>query len=273
MIRYGFGSVVALLLFLTAACTTVPLTGRKQMNLLPEAELIQMGFASYSEFMKENPPSADRVNSATVKEVGTNIVNSVNRYFQMNNLADRLTGYEWEFNLIDQDVPNAWAMPGGKVVVYKGLLPYTLDKDGLAVVIGHEIAHVVARHGNERMSQELLVQLGGIALSEAIKQKPEETQSIFLLAYGSGAQLGAILPYSRQHEKEADQLGLIFMSMAGYNPEKAIEFWERMSSMSAGQSPPEFLSTHPSDESRIRAIKAFIPEAVKYSTEAGIKKD
>jgi len=265
MITKHIVSTLAVLMLVASACSTVPLTGRKQMNLLPEADLIQMGFASYAEFLKENPPSSDMVNSSMVREVGMNIVNSVNRYFEIHNLTSRLSGYEWEFTLVDQDVPNAWAMPGGKVVVYKGLLPLTLDRDGLAVVIGHEIAHVVARHGNERMSQGLLVQLGGIALSEAVKEKPEETQSIFLLAYGAGAQLGAILPYSRQHEKEADQLGLIFMSMAGYNPEKAVEFWERMTSMGGGERPPEFLSTHPSDESRIRAIRAFIPEAGRYS--------
>jgi predicted Zn-dependent protease len=258
--------LATLLLGFLTSCSTVPLTGRKQMNLLPEAELVQMGFASYTEFIKDNPLSSDRANTALVKEVGSNIVKAVNNYFAMNNLADRLTGYEWEFNLIDEDVPNAWAMPGGKIVVYKGLLPYTATPDGLAVVIGHEIGHIVARHGNERMSQELVVQMGGMVLSEAISQKPEQTQSIFLLAYGTGSQLGGLLPYSRQHEKEADRLGLIFMAMAGYNPEYAVEFWERMSAMSEGGSQPEFLSTHPSDETRIRGIQSYIPEAKKYIT-------
>ncbi|MBE0674489.1 MAG: M48 family metallopeptidase [Bacteroidales bacterium] len=264
MLKTIFRISMILLLAVITACSTVPLTGRKQMNLLPESELIQMGFTSYSEFMKENPPSSDRVNAAMVKEVGSNIVGAVNRYFEMNNLTDRLAGYEWEFNLVDQDVPNAWAMPGGKVVVYKGLLPYTGDRNGLAVVIGHEIGHIVARHGNERMSQELLVQLGGMALSEAMSKQPEQTRNIFLLAYGTGSQLGGLLPYSRQHEKEADRLGLIFMAMGGYDPESAVAFWERMSLVSEGGSPPEFLSTHPSDETRIRGIKSYIPEAKKY---------
>jgi predicted Zn-dependent protease len=265
MKRSAFKAVAVLVAVVTilAACSTVPLTGRKQVNLLPESELIAMGFAGYDEFIKENPPSADRANSTLVREVGENIVKAVNKYFEMNGLTGRLDGYKWEFTLVDQDVPNAWAMPGGKVVVYKGLLPYTKDKEGLAVVIGHEIAHAVARHGNERMSHGLIVQMGGIALSEATKQKPEETRNIFLLAYGAGSQIGGVLPYSRQHEKEADRLGLIFMAMAGYNPESALAFWERMSSIS-GEKPPEFLSTHPSDNTRMNLIRSYIPEAKKY---------
>jgi predicted Zn-dependent protease len=254
----------AILLAVAIGCSTVPLTGRRQVNLLPESELIAMGFAGYADFLKENPPSGDKANSDMVKEVGSKIVNAVNRYFEQNGLSSRLDGYEWEFTLVDDDVPNAWAMPGGKVVVYKGLLPYTETREGLAVVIGHEIAHVVARHGNERMSHGLLVQLGGIALSEATKEKPEETRNIFLLAYGAGSQIGALLPYSRQHEKEADRLGLIFMAMAGYNPEAAVPFWEKMMSSGGGTKPPEFLSTHPADETRIGLIKGLIPEAKKY---------
>jgi len=154
-------------------------------------------------------------------------------------------------------------MPGGKVVIYSGILPVTSDKNGLAVAISHEISHAVARHGNERMSQEMLAQLGGIALNEALQEKPAETRNIFLAAYGVGSQVGIMLPYSREHEYEADKLGLIFMAMAGYDPEAAIPFWERMAAM-GGEKPPEFLSTHPSDQNRINKIKASIPEAMKY---------
>ncbi len=175
----------------------------------------------------------------------------------------RIDGFQWEFNLVDDDVPNAWCMPGGKVVVYTGLLPLTQNETGLAVVMGHEIAHAVARHGNERMSQELALQLGGVALSVAIEKKPEETKQLFYSAYGIGSELGIVLPYSRLHETEADKLGLIFMAMAGYNPEEAIPFWTRMS-QSGGQKPPEILSTHPADETRIRNLKEFMPEAMKY---------
>jgi len=246
------------------ACSIVPLTGRKQLNIFPESEMISMSLTSYNDFMKENPLSSDRKNADLVKEVGYGISSAVIKYFADNNLSDRLTGYKWEFNLVKNDeTPNAWCMPGGKVVVYSGILPYTKDKNGLAVVISHEVAHAIARHGNERMSQEILAQFGSVALNELIKEKPEETKAIFNGAYGMGAQYGVMLPYSRDHELEADKLGLIFMAMAGYDPQSAVSFWERMSTM-GGQKPPEFMSTHPSDATRIRQIKAALPEAQKY---------
>jgi len=259
---------VSVIVFVTAvliySCSTVPLTGRKQLSLVPESEMISMSFTNYTEFMKENPVSTDKANVALVQEVGENISNAVIKYFADNNLSSRLDGYKWEFNLVKNDTtPNAWCMPGGKVVVYSGILPYTKDQNGLAVVVSHEIAHAVARHGNERMSQEMLAQYGNIALSEALKNKPQETQSIFGSAYGLGAQFGVMLPFSREHELEADKLGLIFMAMAGYDPQTAIAFWERMGSM-GGQKPPEFMSTHPSDATRIQKIKDAMPEALTY---------
>jgi predicted Zn-dependent protease len=257
-----FSLLLSLLIF--QACTVVPLTGRKQLNLMPESEMISMSLTNYSDFMKVNPQSTDKKNTEIVKEVGTSISAAVIKYFADNNLSDRLTGYQWEFNLVKNDsVPNAWCMPGGKVVVYSGILPYTKDANGLAVVLSHEIAHAVARHGNERMSQEMIAQFGNVALNEVIKEKPEQTRAIWNGVYGLGAQYGVMLPYSRDHELEADKLGLIFMAMAGYNPETAIAFWERMSSM-GGQKPPEFMSTHPSDATRINKIKAALPEAMKY---------
>jgi predicted Zn-dependent protease len=156
-------------------------------------------------------------------------------------------------------------MPGGKVVVYTGLLPVTQNETALAIVLGHEIAHSVAKHGNERMSQAMVQQLGGMALEVALAQKPQETQDLFLMSYGIGSEVGAILPWSRQQETEADQYGLIFAAMAGYDPREAIPFWQRMSA-AGGASPPEFLSTHPSNETRIRKLKQFMPEALKYYT-------
>ena len=248
---------------LADSCSTVPLTGRRQLSLIPESEMVSMGFTSYSEFLSENPLSTDKENTNLVQEVGKNISAAVIKYFSDNNLSSQLNGYQWEFNLIDDPTPNAWCMPGGKVVVYTGILPYTNNKDGLAVVIGHEIAHAVARHGNERMSQSLITQLGGIALGEALKTKPEQTQMLFGAAYGLGAQYGVMLPYSREHEFEADRLGLIFMAMAGYDPQAAVAFWERMAAM-GGQSPPEFLSTHPADANRIQKIKEVMPEALSH---------
>jgi predicted Zn-dependent protease len=252
-----------LVLFILYGCSVVPITGRKQVNLLPESDMISMGLTSYQEFMNENPPSSDKANTSIVKEVGNNIAMAVQQFFAGNNMQSRLSGYQWEFSLVDSKDANAFCLPGGKVVVYKGILPYTVDRTGLAVVISHEIAHAVARHGNERMSQEMLVQLGGMALGTALKNKPEQTQNIFLSAYGMGSQVGVLLPYSREHELEADKLGLIFMAMAGYNPQTAISFWERMSS-SGGTKPPEFLSTHPSDATRINNIRANMPEIMKY---------
>jgi predicted Zn-dependent protease len=255
---------VIILTIIMIACSVVPLTGRKQLSLVPESEMISMSLTNYGDFLKENKLSTDKANSALVKQVGSDISAAVIKYFADNNLSSRLEGYQWEFNLVKNDTTiNAWCMPGGKVVVYSGLLPVTKDKNGLAVVMSHEIAHAVARHGNERMSQELLTQYGSLALNEAIKNKPEQTKTIFNGAYGIGTQVGVLLPYSREHELEADKLGLIFMAMAGYNPQTAVPFWERMAS-SGGSKPPEFLSTHPSDATRIARIKAALPEAMKY---------
>lgn len=261
-------SVIPLIILtiMLQACSVVPLTGRKQLSLVPESEMISMSLTSYDDFLKQNPLSSDKANTAMVKQVGSDISAAVIKYFNDNGLADRLAGYQWEFNLVKNDTTvNAWCMPGGKVVVYSGLLPVTKDRNGLAVVMSHEIAHAVARHGNERMSQELLAQYGSLALNEAIKNKPEETKAIFNGAYGIGAQVGVLLPYSREHELEADRLGLIFMAMAGYDPQTAVPFWERMAA-SGGAKPPEFISTHPSDATRINRIKEALPEAMKYYT-------
>jgi len=180
-----------------------------------------------------------------------------------NNLYDRIKDYKWEFNLVDSKDVNAWCMPGGKVVVYSGLLPVTKNEESLALVIGHEIAHAIARHGNERMSQQLLAATGGLALDVALINKPAETRQLFNTAYGVGANLGVLLPYSRLHETEADKLGLIFMAMAGYNPAIAPDFWKRMAAVS-GNKVPEILSTHPSNETRIHDLNKFMPTAMKY---------
>jgi predicted Zn-dependent protease len=258
------GLVFLVFILLCQACSVVPLTGRKQLSLLPESQMISMSLTNYGEFLKTNTLSTDKANTEMVKKVGSDIAAAVTKYLADNNLSSQLEGYQWEFNLVKNDTTqNAWCMSGGKVVVYSGLLPLTQNINGLAVVLSHEIAHAVARHGNERMSQELLTQLGGLALNEAIKQKPEETKGIFNSAYGIGAQYGVLLPFSREHELEADKLGLIFMAMAGYDPQTALAFWERMAAAGGGK-PPEFLSTHPSDATRINRIKSALPEAMKY---------
>lgn len=258
------GLILIIFALLYQACSVVPLTGRKQLSLVPESEMISLSLTSYSEFLKTNTLSTDKAKTDMVKTVGSDIATAVTKYLADNNLSGQLDGYKWEFNLVQNDTTqNAWCMAGGKVVVYSGILPLTKDKNGLAVVLSHEIAHAVARHGNERMSQELLTQFGSLALNEAIKQKPEQTKGIFNTAYGLGSQFGILLPYSREHELEADKLGLIFMAMAGYDPQTAVAFWERMSA-SGGTKPPEFMSTHPSDATRISKIKSELPEAMKY---------
>jgi predicted Zn-dependent protease len=199
-----------------------------------------------------------------VSRVGGNIQRAVENYFAKNNLSKELEGYAWEFNVVESPEVNAWCMPGGKVVVYTGILPITKDETGLAVVMGHEIAHAVAQHGAERMSQGLLQELGGVALSVALAKEPAETQNLFYAAYGVGTTVGVMLPFSRTHESEADRLGLIFMAMAGYDPNAAVDFWTRMAAQKGGAAPPEFLSTHPSDATRIADIKKELPEALSY---------
>jgi predicted Zn-dependent protease len=198
-----------------------------------------------------------------VRRVGQRLSSAVEQYFNSKGLQKQLEGYKWEYNLVDNKEANAWCMPGGKIVVYSGLLPYTQNEAGLAIVLGHEITHAVLQHGNERMSQGLLQQLGGAALSVALAQKPAETQNLFLQAYGVGSTVFGTLPFSRKDESEADHYGLIWAALAGYNPREAVPFWERMSRSNA-QKPPEFLSDHPSDERRIQQIKNWIPEALKY---------
>lgn len=255
---------IILLAFTVYYCSTVPITGRSQLNLIPAAEINSLSFQQYDEFLRQNKLSNDAEKTSMVKEVGTNIQRAVETYFAQHNLSKELAGYEWEFNLVESPDVNAWCMPGGKVVVYTGILPITQDVTGLAVVMGHEIAHAVAQHGNERMSQGLLQQIGSVALSVALKDEPELTQNLFMTAYGVGTTVGVMLPFSRKHESEADRLGLIFMSIAGYDPNVAVDFWTRMSAMKGGAEPPEFLSTHPSDATRIGDIKKHLPEALEY---------
>jgi predicted Zn-dependent protease len=188
----------------------------------------------------------------------------VEQFMISRNMGDQLAGYQWEFILVNSPEVNAWALPGGKVAVYTGILPITQDEAGLAAVMGHEVAHVVGKHGSERMSQQLVAQMGGQALSAVLADKPQATQALWMQVFGVGAQVGLMLPYSRLQEREADHLGLIFMAIAGYDPHAAIGVWQRMAEEKGGKGPPEFLSTHPADESRIRDIREDIPEAMRY---------
>jgi predicted Zn-dependent protease len=250
-------------IFLLNACSKVPVTGRRQFNLLPESQLMGMSFTQYQDVLAQSkilPENDDRV--IMVKRVGDKIAQAAQKYLDSHNQSKRTKGFEWEFNVIEENMVNAWCMPGGKVAFYTGILPITQTEAGIAVVMGHEVAHAIARHGNERMSQQLAVQMGGIGLSKALEEKPDMVKNIFLSSYGLGSQLGS-LKYSRSHESEGDMMGLVFMAMAGYNPEEAIDFWGRMSE-AGGQQPPEFMSTHPSHETRINDLKEYLPEAMKY---------
>jgi predicted Zn-dependent protease len=254
-----------LILVFIASCATVPLTGRRQLKLLPENMLLGMSMNAYKEFLSENPTvPPDHPHSIMVQNSGKRIADAVIQYMKDNKIRNRT--FNFEFNLVMNDEVNAWCMPGGKVVFYTGIMPLCKDEEGVAVVMGHEIAHAVANHGNERMSQQMALMLGAISLDVALREKPEETRDIFMMAFGVGGTLGS-LAYSRQHEYEADKLGMIFMAMAGYNPERTLEFWEEMSKLS-GPAMPAFLSTHPSSAARVEAIREFMPEAMKYYQKA-----
>lgn len=248
--------LITLLSFSIYSCNKVPVTGRRQMNLMPETSLLNISTEQYNQVLANSKVINEGQQAEMVKRVGNNIAKSVEKFLAENVYKNRLNQFAWEFNLIDENIVNAWCMPGGKVCFYTGILPITMDENGLAVVMGHEIAHAVARHGNERMSRGMTVSLGGAALDVALSQKPDLTRKLFMQAYGVGAEVGLNLPFSRKNELEADKMGLIFMKIAGYDPSKAPNFWKRMSKN--GAEVPEFLSTHPSDETRIQEIEKYI---------------
>ncbi len=257
-------AVAALMAVALVACATVPYTGRTSLNLLPDEMLLSMSLQQYSQVLKKSKLSQDKAKVAMIRRVGRRIARAAEDFLRETGRGGDIKNYRWEFNLIDDDkVVNAWAMPGGKVAFYTGILPLTKDDNGVAVVMGHEVAHALAKHGNERMSHQLLVAMGGLALAVALHDKPRETRNIFLAVYGVGAAVGFTLPYSRLHESEADRIGLMLMARAGYDPRVAPAFWERMAKK-GGPRPPEFLSTHPAPESRINTIRSLIPEAMRY---------
>jgi len=245
------------------SCSTELLTGRKQLLLVSNSDVLTSSLQSYKQFIDSVPASKDKVNTALVKKVGNKISTAVEAYLNANGMSADVASYAWEFNLVKDTTKNAFCMPGGKVVVFEGILPVTQNELGLAVVLGHEIAHAVAKHSNERISQQMLVQYGSSLSDVLLANKAAATKSTISTIYGLWTQYGVILPYSRKHEYAADQLGLIFMAMAGYNPTEAISFWERMSA-SSGNVPIEFMSTHPSDANRIAKLKELLPEAMKY---------
>ena len=251
-------------LIIVVACNTVPLTDRKQFTAIPTSQMLTLSNQSYNQVLKQVDVSANSSAVRELRQVGNRVTDAVERYLQLIGREELIDGYQWEYNLIENEELNAWCMPGGKIAFYEGILPICEDKNGIAVVMSHEISHAIAKHGNERMSQQLALQLGGMALSEALQKKSETTVQLAMTAFGLGAQLGVVLPYSRSHEKEADELGLYFMAMAGFDPQEAPEFWKRMQAESSARGTPEFLSTHPNPQKRINHLERIMPKAMDY---------
>ena len=246
------------------ACQKVPITGRKQVHVYPESDMIAMSVSAYKKALQEGKVISGTPEANMVNTVGMKISAAAVKLMNKQGQSDRLKGYAWEYHLLESKEANAWCLPGGKIAVYSGILPITQTEAGLAVVMGHEVGHAIAQHGNERMTQQVAAQLGEIGLSLAIADQPAQTQNIFLNAYGLGATYGALLPFSRTQELEADKIGMVLMAIAGYNPDEAVSLWQRMKQQTQENDIAEFMSTHPSDQHRIDEIRAFLPEAKKY---------
>ena len=251
------------------ACGSVPILGRKQLLLVPDQEVLTLSLQQYREFLHDAPVEKNTADANEVERVGRKIAAAVETFYRNNGYESEIKNFSWEFNLVKSKDVNAFCMPGGKIVVYEGILPITQNDTGLAIVLGHEVAHAVAKHANERISQQMALQYGG-SIAGGLLGNSASAQQIGSLVFGVGAQLGVMLPYSRKHEYEADELGMIFMAMAGYDPRAAEGFWIRMS-QAGGNTGPEFMSTHPSDQNRIRKIRENMPEALKYYQGAGVQ--
>ncbi len=255
--------VLTLLILALAACATVPGTGRSQLSMVSDSELNTMATSQYRELIQKGPLSTNQKDTAMIKSVGAKISRAAETYLKENGMSREIANYNWEFNLIESSDVNAFCMPGGKVAFYTGILPYCQGEDGVAVIMGHEVAHAIAHHSRERASQQLMTNLGGTVLGVGLGLggASELTSDVAMAAYGLGSQVGILLPYSRSHESEADRIGLSLMAMAGYNPETAIAFWQRMAAGS-GKGGSDFLSTHPSDQKRIADLQRYMPEAL-----------
>lgn len=245
------------------SCATVPLTGRNQLALVSNEEIQPMVDEQYDQVLKENKVVTNTADGQKVLKVGKRMAQAVESYLASQGYSELANSFDWEFNLLQSDQVNAWCMPGGKVAFYTGIMPLTQSETGIAVVMGHEIAHAVASHSAERMSNGMVANLGVSVLSTAIGQNPTMTQQLFLQSVGIGGELG-MLSFSRKHELEADELGLTFMALAGYDPREAPIFWQRMLANENGQAPPEFLSTHPASQTRIDKLNKHMPDAMKY---------
>ena len=254
--------VLVLAVFLFSECSKVPITGRNRVNFVSDAQVLPASFAQYKGFLQKNKISTNVKMTNEIKSVGRNVAAAVDRFMRANGMIKEANSYKWEFNLVEDKTVNAWCLPGGKVVFYTGIMPICANTDGIAAVMGHEVAHAFAKHGQERMSSSRMQQLGGAAV--ALGTANNKNAQLFNMAYGIGSQLG-MLKFSRTHETEADKLGLVFMLMAGYQGEEAANVWVRMSQRAGGKAPPEFLSTHPANQTRISTLRAYLPEARKLA--------
>jgi len=261
---------ITLLLFLlfVFSCNTNPFTGKKTLALVPNSEILPMSFQQYRQFLSEHKVIKNTADARMVKNVGQKIANAARRYLTANGYGSYLNEYKWEYNLVEDKAVNAWCMPGGKIVFYTGILPVTKGEAGIAAVMGHEVAHALANHGQQRMSAGQLQAIGAVAGNVAFMDDPEN-QAIFNSAYGVGTTVGVMLPFSRKHESEADKIGLTLMAIAGYDPIEAANLWVRMKKI-GGEAPPEFLSTHPSNDTRISNIKSWVPEAKAEARKFGV---
>jgi predicted Zn-dependent protease len=253
-----------------AGCVTNPLTGKSTMAFVGNSSLFPQSFSEYQQFLNENKVIKNTPEAEMVSRIGTRLAAAAQKWLEREGNSDYLKDYRWEYNLVEDKAINAWCMPGGKIVVYTGILPVTKTEEGLAVVLGHEIAHALLNHGQQRMSAGLLQQLGAVGVIVLTSGSSETTQSLLMTAYGAGSTLLGTLPFSREHESEADHYGLILMAIAGYNPEEAVPFWQRMAAMGGGGT-PEFLSTHPSNSTRIRQLQGWIPEAKQTAASFGVR--
>lgn len=254
---------IFLFIFLISACAKVPLTGRKQFTVIPSSEINSLGVTSYNQIVDSVGVSHNQQYIQSVTRVGKRLTAAVENYLKQHHMEDRIKNFHWQYTVLHSNEMNAFCLPGGKIAFYEGILPVCKDDNGIAVVMSHEIGHAIAQHGNERMSQELAVNLGGMALSEALQSQTQQTYRLAMSAFGLGSQVGVLLPYSRLHESEADELGLYFMAMAGYDPRLAPDFWQRMIDQ-GGSRPPQFLSTHPDPKNRIKHLNEIMDKAMKY---------
>jgi predicted Zn-dependent protease len=262
--------IVISILILIISCAKNPFTGKKNLNFVSNSQLFPSAFQQYGTFLKENKVVTGTVDSKRVETIGIKIKDAAERWLKANGHPEYLNGYQWEYKLIENKEVNAWCMPGGKIVVYTGILPVTKDDAGLATVMGHEVSHALANHGAQRMSAAQIQQIGAVGVAVATGSQSAEKQRMWQEYYGIGSQVGVMLPFSRSHETEADKIGLTLMALAGYNPDQAILFWERMSASSGGNKPAEMLSTHPSDATRIANLKRLIPEAKAEALKFGV---